>query len=84
MFHESSKQHLDKMREALERSKGRGKGPNPGDIRQLRDKTVLDELKRIEEAAYQSFDAKDAAGVSLNGRYRPLERPAVQNVVSRA
>ena len=45
-------------------------------MKQQRDSALLEELKRIEEAAYQDFDRKDAtAAVAGQPAFKKIERP---------
>lgn len=75
MFHEQSKQHLEKKRDALDRTR-RGQ-PTGGDdmkanIQKMRDQSntkMMDEMRRIEEAAISTYDKTDATGF----RYKRLD-----------
>eukprot|EP00347_Sterkiella_histriomuscorum_P014253 403361588 len=89
MFHEQSKQHQEKKRETIDKSRGGNKqmvqmGSTDGNAKGMRvdpkqasemykqqaNSALLEEMKRIEEAAFQQYDKKDATGF----RYKKLDK----------
>ncbi|CDW91664.1 UNKNOWN [Stylonychia lemnae] len=84
MFHEQSKQHQQKKKETIDRSRGRNNPDFQNDptkpqrvnmqqLKSLANNAMMEEMKRIEEAAFSTYDKKDATGF----RYKKLNQAEV-------